>query len=291
MGSLGASTRASSALVLLVALLASMPWAQLQAQPSQAAVPLQRPPKGTAPAEHPQRPSATRCELADPKRARTLSVYLRNRSVGHARLVAGEPCLPAATLASVVGGSLRVLSSGELALGSRRLAVRASRIDGQWFVPLQKLAPLLGYCYRYDMVLGIIDLYRQSVAPDVVRAVNARLPGEELDVRPLLVAGRETLLYFASDRSEACQQIDISLQRLLAIRPGLVVRRLDVCRAEVEGIDWTSLLMTRWGIRSLPWFVLFDAQGNQLLQGDEAYRQVVAWVKAGPQPSKEPRAR
>ena len=75
-----------------------------------------------------------------------------------------------------------------------------------------------------------------------------------------------TVLAYTSDSCPGCRKLKNHLARLLAIRPDVAVRMVDLGH-RWGGLDYKSLYGTE--IRSVPHILLFDADGN-LVAADDA---------------------
>jgi len=118
-----------------------------------------------------------------------------------------------------------------------------------------------------------------KVRPDVPRValVNRLTPGAAVDLGAFLVSGKTVLFDCYSDYCGPCLVLAPYLERLVASREGLLLRKLDVNRPGVKGIDWGSPLARQYRLQSLPHFKIYDGQGRLLAEGDEARNMVSGW--------------
>jgi thiol-disulfide isomerase/thioredoxin len=106
-------------------------------------------------------------------------------------------------------------------------------------------------------------------------AANANAPGGEMDIGLLLQKDKTNIVDFYSEYCPPCRKISPLLRKLAARRPDLALISVDINRKGVEGIDWSSPLARQYGLRSVPYFMIYDGAGNLLKRGDEAYAEVV----------------
>jgi thioredoxin 1 len=108
---------------------------------------------------------------------------------------------------------------------------------------------------------------------------NAGRTGQTLEVRSLLAQGKTTLIDFYSPFCPPCVRLAPIIARLAEKRPDLAVRKVNINRPEVNGIDWRSPLAQQYQIRQVPYFMIFSPQGKLLAQGREAVETVQRWLQ------------
>ena len=69
------------------------------------------------------------------------------------------------------------------------------------------------------------------------------------------------------------------MAKLAAKRPDLAIRKVNINRPQANGIDWQSPLAQQYQIRQVPFFMIFDAQGQLVAQGRDASETVQRWLK------------
>ncbi len=137
-----------------------------------------------------------------------------------------------------------------------------------WMLAVLALVALLGY-----VAYGRLNRSH---------AANAFAPGAELAVENYLAKGRTTIVDFYSDYCPPCRKMAPLLARLAKKRPDLAVVKLDINRKGVEGIDWGSPLARQYQLGAIPYFRIYDGEGNLLRDGPEATQEIVAMlVRAG----------
>jgi thiol-disulfide isomerase/thioredoxin len=115
-----------------------------------------------------------------------------------------------------------------------------------------------------------------------VADVNPNNPGEALDVNSLLVKGKTTVIDFYSPFCPPCVRLAPLMAKLAKKRPDLAIKKVDINRKGVNGIDWGSPLAQQYQIRQVPFFMIFTPQGQPVAQGREAIETVGDWLqKAG----------
>jgi thiol-disulfide isomerase/thioredoxin len=107
-----------------------------------------------------------------------------------------------------------------------------------------------------------------------VHAVNSDNPGGETDITTLAQKGKTTIVDFYSEYCPPCRQIAPMLKKLDDKREDIVVIKLDINRKGHQGIDWRSPLAVQYGLQSIPFFVIFDAAGEKIAEGQAATQQV-----------------
>ena len=115
--------------------------------------------------------------------------------------------------------------------------------------------------------------------PQEIPATNQSRPGESLtDLSLYAQLGKVTVIEFFSRRDESDAQMEYLLEQLAALRPGLVVKRFDIDRPGRAEIDYESPLARQFHITKIPSFVIYDAGGHYLTQGDPAKAMIRDWM-------------
>ena len=112
-----------------------------------------------------------------------------------------------------------------------------------------------------------------------VADANPNNPGESLDVKSLLVKGKTTVIDFYSPFCPPCVQLAPLMAKLAKKRPDLAIKKVNINRAGVNGIDWRSPLAQQYQIRQVPFFMIFNPQGQAVAQGREATETVGGWLQ------------
>jgi thiol-disulfide isomerase/thioredoxin len=107
---------------------------------------------------------------------------------------------------------------------------------------------------------------------------NAGRGGETLDLQSLRVQGKTTIIEFFSPFCPPCLRLAPLLAELAQKRPDLAVRKVNINRPGVAGIDWQSPLAQQFKIRAVPNFMIFSANGKGT-KGQAATKQVMDWLE------------
>jgi thiol-disulfide isomerase/thioredoxin len=110
-------------------------------------------------------------------------------------------------------------------------------------------------------------------------AIAEANPGQTLNVKSLLVKGKTTLIDFYSPFCPPCVQLAPLMDQLAAKRPDLAIKKANINRPGVNGIDWRSPLAQQYQIRQVPYFMIFDPRGKLVAQGREAFETVGRWLQ------------
>jgi thiol-disulfide isomerase/thioredoxin len=108
---------------------------------------------------------------------------------------------------------------------------------------------------------------------------NPNNPGETLDLNSLLVKGKTTVIDFYSPFCPPCVQLAPLMAKLAKKRPDLAIKKVNINRAGVNGIDWRSPLAQQYQIRQVPYFMIFNPQGQPVAQGRGATETVGGWLQ------------
>lgn len=120
-----------------------------------------------------------------------------------------------------------------------------------------------------------------AITPDgvpEVLTINADQPGATVKIREFVVPGQITVFDFYSEYCPPCMRIAPVLAQLAADRPDLVVRKVDINRPGVVGIDWASPVAQQYGLHSIPHFKIYAADGSLMAEGDPAFELLLKWA-------------
>ena len=136
-------------------------------------------------------------------------------------------------------------------------------------------------CRRSLVLAALLSLgFASSGAwAGAVADANAGRGGETLDVKSLPVKGTTTLIDFYSPYCPPCVRLAPIMEQLAAKRPGLAMKKVNINRPEVNGIDWRSPLAQQYQIRQVPYFMIFSPKGKLVAQGRDAMEQVERWLQ------------
>ena len=108
---------------------------------------------------------------------------------------------------------------------------------------------------------------------------NAGHAGQALNVKSLLVKGKTTVIDFYSPFCPPCVRLAPLMAKLAKKRPDLAIKKVNINRPGVNGIDWRSPLAQQYQIRQVPFFMIFNPQGQPVAQGREATETVGGWLQ------------
>ena len=126
------------------------------------------------------------------------------------------------------------------------------------------------------LALALISSMAWAGAGTDANAVNG---GETLDLNSLVTRGKTTLIDFYSPYCPPCVRLAPLMQKLAAKRPNLAIKKANINRPGVDGIDWRSPLAQQHSIRQVPYFMIFSPQGKLVAQGQDAFEQVKSWLE------------
>jgi thioredoxin-like negative regulator of GroEL len=69
------------------------------------------------------------------------------------------------------------------------------------------------------------------------------------------------------------------MAKLAKKRSDLAIIKVNINRPGVNGIDWRSPLAQQYQIRQVPYFMIFNPQGQPLAQGRGATEKVGGWLQ------------
>jgi thiol-disulfide isomerase/thioredoxin len=108
---------------------------------------------------------------------------------------------------------------------------------------------------------------------------NPNNPGQTLEINSLLVKGKTTVIDFYSPFCPPCVRLAPLMVKLAKKRPDLAIKKVNINRPGINGIDWRSPLAQQYQIRRVPFFMIFDPQGKPLAQDREATEMVGGWLQ------------
>jgi len=126
------------------------------------------------------------------------------------------------------------------------------------------------------LILGFLS---SGAWAGAVEAGNAGQEGETLEVKSLPVRGKTTLIDFYSPFCPPCVRLAPIMERLAARRSDLAIKKVNINRPGIQGIDWQSPLAKQYGIRQVPYFMIFSPRGKLVAKGGNAVQQVKRWLQ------------
>jgi len=140
-----------------------------------------------------------------------------------------------------------------------------ARLEKRFFKPWM-LIPLA--------LLGVLA-YLFFTHQNKIQAINAFNPGAEFDVESYLQKGKTNIVDFYSDYCPPCRQISPLLKKLDKQRQDLVVLPVDINRKGVKSIDFYSPLARQYNLQFVPYFRIYNGEGNLLKEGQEASAEIM----------------
>ena len=123
-------------------------------------------------------------------------------------------------------------------------------------------------------VLLSLAVVSSGAGAEALADANRGNPGQPLDIKSLLVQGKTTLIDFYSPFCPPCVQLAPIMEKLAGKRPDLAIKKVNINRPQVKGIDWQSPLAKQYQLRQVPYFMIFNPQGELVAQGRDAVEQV-----------------
>ncbi len=123
----------------------------------------------------------------------------------------------------------------------------------------------------------------ETVPADQAERIRTVSHGEAIMPGNYLVAGSTTILKLHSDYSAPCVRIAPHLKRLMAARDDLYLVIVDINRPSVSAqkeVDWNSPVGMQYDVRGLPYFLIYNGEGDITLQGRPAAQQLYDWINA-----------
>lgn len=129
------------------------------------------------------------------------------------------------------------------------------------------------------VMLGIVLASGCQASEPKVISGNQGRSGETLDVKSLLSKDRTTVFDFYSPYCRPCLSLDPVLEKLATRMPEVAFVKLNINRPQVRGIDWRSPLARQYGLKSIPYFMIFNPRGKLLAAGPEAQKMIQGWLQ------------
>jgi len=98
--------------------------------------------------------------------------------------------------------------------------------------------------------------------------------GEKIDLEEYVVEGKITIFDFYSDYCGPCRAVAPRLKKLSKTNNDIYVRKIDINRSNIKGIDWKSPVVQQYRIRSVPYFIIYNEKGNRWLTGRNASNKI-----------------
>jgi thioredoxin 1 len=125
----------------------------------------------------------------------------------------------------------------------------------------------------------VLAVFSSGAGAGTLLDANPNNPGQTLDVKSLLVKGKTTLIDFYSPFCPPCVRLAPLMAKLAKKRPDLAIKKVNINRPGINGIDWRSPLAQQYQIRRVPFFMIFNPQGQLVAQGRDATGTVSDWLQ------------
>lgn len=104
--------------------------------------------------------------------------------------------------------------------------------------------------------------------------VNRKNPGAQVNADDFMVAGKENIFYFHSDKCDPCTQMTPFLERLAEKRKDISIKVIDIDRPDAEEIDFESPVAEQYDIHVVPQFRIYDSRQMLSATGDDAKQKI-----------------
>ncbi|HBW48079.1 TPA: hypothetical protein DEF17_09175 [bacterium] len=145
------------------------------------------------------------------------------------------------------------------------------------FIGLSCSKPDLGIDNKNTEKSDTTPVQTQISSVPAVMVINESNPGSTIDISNYRVEGKKVIFDFYSEYCPPCRKIAPVLEHLASIRKDIVIRKIDINRKGVSGIDWASPVAAQYSIESIPYFILMSETGEIIAKGDEASNQIFKW--------------
>lgn len=120
---------------------------------------------------------------------------------------------------------------------------------------------------------------REKKAEEIVKHMEIGEPGQRIDTTKYVVKGKINIFDFYSEYCGPCMAVAPRLERLVQTRDDIVVRKININRLSVRGIDWDSPVVKQHNIKFVPYFKVYNERGNAWLEGKSASDKVYSWLE------------
>jgi thioredoxin 1 len=103
--------------------------------------------------------------------------------------------------------------------------------------------------------------------------------GEEVNLDEHVVTGKTTIVDFYSEFCPPCKALSPKLEALAEKRDDIALVKVDINRSGKQGIDWSSPVAKQFGLKSVPFLMVFGPDGKEQSRGDAARATVEGWLR------------
>ena len=138
-----------------------------------------------------------------------------------------------------------------------------------------------GYTEAGELLEELAGETAAPAQPGRVEQTNQGREGRAINLESLAVPGRRVLVAFYSPRCLPCVKLAPRLEALAA-KTDWIVKRININRPGIRGIDWESPAARQLELDSLPYLLLLDPKGRITAEGDQAMAIILrAMQRAG----------
>lgn len=120
---------------------------------------------------------------------------------------------------------------------------------------------------------------KEKGAEEQPRHLEIGEPGQRIDITKYVVKGKITIFDFYSQYCGPCMKVAPRLERLVQARDDIVVRKININRPSLRGIDWDSPVVKQYNIKYVPYFKIYNERGSLWLEGESASNKVYSWLE------------
>jgi thiol-disulfide isomerase/thioredoxin len=110
--------------------------------------------------------------------------------------------------------------------------------------------------------------------------LNADNPGQPIDVKSSLAYGKYTVVDFYSPYCGPCMQLKPEVEKLAIVRRDIAIRIVNINRAEIQGIDWSSPVAKQFHLGYVPYFQIYGPDGKLMSEGRAAKQEIIKCIEA-----------
>jgi biopolymer transport protein ExbD len=112
------------------------------------------------------------------------------------------------------------------------------------------------------------------------RVLNSGNPGSEVYIEEFIQGDQRSIFYFHSSFSPQCLKYAPWLDQLDKQRDDIVVFRIEVNRPGISVPDLNSPVAVQFGLKQVPYFVIYNANGEETHAGQDAVQWVQQVIKS-----------
>lgn len=110
---------------------------------------------------------------------------------------------------------------------------------------------------KYDFTESTDENYKFQSRFRKIKTISK---GERVNIRRYLVNGVNTAFYFYADWCGSCKKVGPMAEQTAQNSDNLALRKIDITKQD-------SPVKDQYGIKGIPYFILFDENGNEVSRG------------------------